>query len=62
MPKRSASAICASDGTETVKAFRAAIPACVCRSGRTETATAGGFEEQIPPQATVIAFGRPLVS
>jgi hypothetical protein len=45
-----------------VKAFRAAIPACVCRTGWTETATAGGFDAQIPPQATVIAFGRPAGS
>jgi hypothetical protein len=29
---------------------------------RKETATHGGFEQQIPPQAAVITFGLPALS
>jgi hypothetical protein len=45
-----------------VKARRATMFPCVAVASRRETATQGGCEQQMPPQAAVIALGFPALS
>jgi hypothetical protein len=45
-----------------VNARRSMIFPCVAVALRRETATHGGLEQQMPPQAAVIALGLPALS